>query len=131
MNLNKQTKLHNNQKAVSLKGSISSNYGFRLKRSMTLKSQSLDKIKLTITRNISKKYVKMTYKITPSSVVTAKSANTRMGAGKGKFSYFCAWVPKHTILVEFTLINPNKLQYLKSQMKKVNKLFPYLEQIGK
>ncbi len=77
------------------------NYGIQSLDCIWLTSNQIEAVRKTITRYI-KKVGKLWIKIFPDKPITARSAESRMGAGKGAVEYWVAVIKPGTVLFEIS-----------------------------
>lgn len=79
-------------------------YGIKSLNSGRITSQQIESVRKLVSRRIQKTGL-IKLRIFPFISVSSKPAETRMGKGKGSFSYWCFPIKRGRVLIEFQAVS--------------------------
>jgi large subunit ribosomal protein L16 len=92
-------------------------YGIDFIKHGTISAKFIDSVRLNIARRL-KKTARFWIRLCADTPVTARSAETRMGRGKGAISFWQSKVKPGQTFLEFSKLNPRTMQLIFNDLKK-------------
>lgn len=92
-------------------------YGIDFVKHGTISAKFIDSVRLNISRKL-KKTARFWIRLCADTPVTARSAETRMGRGKGAIAFWQSRVKPGQTFVEFSKLNPRTMELIFNDLKK-------------
>lgn len=93
------------------------NYGIDFVKHGTISAKFIDSVRLNIARKL-KKTARFWIRLCADTPVTARSAETRMGRGKGAIAFWQSRVKPGQTFVEFSKLNHRSMELIFNDLKK-------------
>jgi large subunit ribosomal protein L16 len=92
-------------------------YGIDFVKHGTISAKFIDSVRLNIARKL-KKTARFWIRLCADTPVTARSAETRMGRGKGAIAFWQSRVKPGQTFLEFAKLNPRTMEIIYNDLKK-------------